>query len=84
MCKRGFEILDLIHDFAKFSGEFLPGLISGKFNNLIADNAAIISEKHFSNKDFVQKPTSLTDNDASKFKVAPVKDVVSIGSIRIS
>ena len=92
VCKRAFELLGIIHNSAKFPGVFLLGLIAGKFNDLVTDDTVIVFNKRLSVKDFVLKSASLTDNEirvndvdfvqSAKVKVAPVKDVVSIGLIR--
>jgi len=92
VCKRAFELLGVIHDSAKFSGVFFLRLIAAKFNNLVTDDTIIIFNKRLSIKDFILKPTSLTDNEvrvndvdsvqSGKVEITSVKDIVSIGLIR--
>lgn len=89
--KRTFEFLGVVHDSAKSARIFLLGLISGKFDSLIADNSVSILDKVFSINDLILKPAFLTDDkvraddvdfiQSGQIKVASVEDIVCIGFV---
>ncbi len=89
--KRAFEFLGVVHDSAKSARIFLLGLISGKFDSLIADNSVSTLDKIFSVNDLILKPAFLTDDkvrvddvdfiQSGEIKVASVEDVVCIGFV---
>jgi len=90
--KRAFEFLVVVHDSAKSARIFLLGLISGKFDSLIADNTVSTLDKVFSIKDLILKPAFLTDDkvrvddvdfiQSGQIKVTSVENVVCIGFVR--
>ena len=90
--KRAVEFLGVVHDSAKSARIFLFGLISSKFDTLIADNTVNTFDKVFSVNDLILKPAFLTDdkvrvNDvdfiqSDQIKVASVEDVICIGFVR--
>jgi len=55
ICKRAFEFLGIVHNFAKSTRIFLFELISGKFNSLVTYNPIITLDKVFSFNDFILK-----------------------------
>ena len=90
--KRSVEFFGVVYDSAKSARIFLPGLISGKFDSLIADNSVNILDKVFTVNDLILKPAFLTDDkeraddidfiQSGQIKVASVENVVSIGFVR--
>lgn len=90
--KRAFEFLGVVHDSAKSARIFLLGLISGKFDSLIADNSVSTLDKVFSINDLILKPAFLTDDkvrvdnvdfiQSGQIKVASIENVVCIGFVR--
>lgn len=89
--ERAFELFGVVNNSAKPARIFFLGLISGKFNSLIADNSVSTLDKVFSINDLILKPAFLTDDkvrvddvdfiQSGQIKVASIEDVVCIGFV---
>ena len=92
ICKRAFEFIGVVHDSTQSARIFLFGLISGKFDSLIADNSVRTLDKVFSVNDLILKLAFLADDkvrvddvdfiQSGQIKIASVEDIVCIGFIR--
>ena len=90
--KRSLEFLGVVHDPTKSARILLLGLISRKFDGLIADNSVNTLDKVFPVNDLILKPAFLTDDkeriddvdfiQSGQIKVASIENVVCIGFVR--